>query len=185
MTFTDQTVTLYSPDFEGEEVVVTGRYRAIGAYENEYLVRRADGSTMAVRGTSMAEQSWTVVERDGKLYTVPETGRHENLNSMLTEVPDDAHAMAFLMQDGNLAVPGGRYGIDTRSCAPVTLALAKIMAEHSGESITYYQLDSDMGLVVNSHDDVAYTIREYGEMVGVDPAELLGDEDLQPSPDHD
>ena len=69
------------------------------------------------------------------------------------------------MQDGNLGVPGGRYGRDTRDCAPIAILMAEIMQYHNGEPITYYQLDSDMGLVVNSSDDVAYMIYEYGGLV--------------------
>jgi hypothetical protein len=126
----------------------------------------------------MNDKWFTETDYNGKTYRVPITGRDENLNAMLTDVPDDDHAMAFLMQDGNLAVPGGRYGSDTRSCAPVAMAMAKVMQYHNGESITYYQLDSDMGLVVNSHDDVAYMISEYGPLVELDPADYLKDDDL-------
>lgn len=116
---------------------------------------------------------FTTTEYNGKSYRVPVTGRDENLNSMLTDIPDDDHAMAFLMQDGNLRVPGGRYGSDTRSCAPLALALAKIMEYHNGEVMSYYQLDYDMGLVVNDSDAVEADIREYGELAGVNPADLL------------
>jgi hypothetical protein len=113
-------------------------------------------------------KNWTEVEYEGKTYTVPATGRDENLNAMLTLIPEDDfdnHAWAFLMQDGNLGVPGGRYGRDTRDCAPIAILMAEIMQYHNGEPITYYQLDSDMGLVVNSSDDVAYMIYEYGGLV--------------------
>ena len=136
---------------------------------------------------------WTEVEYKDRTYTVPETGRNENLTAMLTEIPGqdatetngvkfEQYCMAFLMQDGNLGVPGGRYGTDTRDCAPVAILMAKIMQYHNGEPITYHQLDSDMGLVVNSADDVAYMIFEYGGLVmgdDFDPANYLSDEDIQ------
>lgn len=125
----------------------------------------------------------TDTEYQGKTYTVPETGARENFDSMLREVPDDDHAMAFLMQDGNLGVPGGRYGNDTASCAPVALAVAKIIADGTGEPITYYSLDHDMGLVVNSSDDVAYTIREHGPTIGIDPEDYLDGDDLESDDD--
>jgi len=137
-------------------------------------------------------KSWITTEWEGAFYRVPATGRDENMNAMLTTIPGDdgvafdekmfeAHAWAFLMQDGNLGVPGGRYGSDTRSCAPVAIALAKIMQYANGEPITYYQLDSDMGLVVNSSDDVAYSINQYAELVDLDPEELLSEEDYVPT----
>lgn len=124
--------------------------------------------------------AWTNVEYDGRVYGVPVTGRDENLNTMLTEIPgqDDVvtlnkltdqrfykFCMAFLMQDGNLQVPGGRYGTTTRSCAETAIIMSLIMQYHNGETITYYQLDSDMGSVVNSSDDVATMLYEWGELV--------------------
>ncbi len=124
------------------------------------------------------DKNWTEADYLGNTYRVPVTGRDENLNAMLTEIPDDHHAMAFLMQDGNLAVPGGRYGRDTVSCAPVAMALAKIMQYHNGEPITYYSLDSDMGLVVNGADDVADLIRENATLIDLDPSDYLDGEDL-------
>jgi hypothetical protein len=193
----DQRVTLTAPGFEGESVTVDGPYRAPGAWSNEYTVTRSDGSTMAVRGTDMAERGWTVSSYEGTLYRVPETGRDENFDAMLTEIPGfepgkdpdmeafTAHAMAFLMQDGNLGVPGGNYGTDTSSCAPIAIAIARIMADASGEPITYYGLDSDMGLVVNSSDDVATTLREHGPTIGIDPADFLEGEQLLDSQELD
>lgn len=127
-----------------------------------------------------SDKNWTEVEYDGRSYRVPATGRDENLNAMLTDIPgqDDVvtpkklhdqrfyrWCMAFLMQDGDLQVPGGRYGTSTRSCAEVAIIVSLIMQYHNGESITYHQLDSDMGLVVNSGDDVAYLLFEYAELV--------------------
>jgi hypothetical protein len=87
--------------------------------------------------------------------------------------------MAYLMQDGNLGVPGGRYGSDTRACAPVSIAMALVMQYHNGEPISYYSLHSDMGLVVNSADDVSTLLSESGYILeewDIDAKELLGDE---------
>jgi len=119
----------------------------------------------------------TVEIYNGDTYIVPKL--HEGADDdMFKPVPNRDYALAFLMQDGNLAVPCGRYGSDTRSCAPVAWVLSRIMQYHSGEPITYYQLDSDMALVVNSADDVAHMIREYAELVGENPADYLDAEDL-------
>ena len=112
---------------------------------------------------------WTEVEYAGITYRVPETGRNEHFDAMLMEVPDDFHAMAFLMQDGDLGVPGGRYGSTTMACAPIAIAMCKIMQYHNGEPMTYHALNTDMGAVVNGNDGVAEMIREWGEVVGLDP----------------
>lgn len=129
---------------------------------------------------NMPDKWFTTVEYDGREYPVPATGRDENLNAMLLDIPGQQDvvtprllhdqrfykwAMAFLMQDGDLDVPGGRYGTSTRTCAEVAIIMSLIMQYHNGESITYYQLDSDMGIVVNSSDDVAYMLYEYAELV--------------------
>lgn len=142
---------------------------------------------------------WTEVEYDSVTYRVPATGRDENMEAMLTEIPgqDDVvtpkklhdqrfyrWCMAFLMQDGDLAVPGGRYGTSTSSCAEVAIIVSLIMQYHQGERISYYQLDSDMGLVVNSSDDIAYLLFEYADLVAsemlfeYDLADYLSEEDI-------
>jgi hypothetical protein len=71
-------------------------------------------------------------------------------------------ALAYLMQDGNLRVPGGRYGHDTATCAPVAIAVAEIWQESSGDPITTDDLDGAMSLVVNSSDAVLSLIRDHG-----------------------
>jgi hypothetical protein len=144
--------------------------------------------------TDTPEKAWITAEWQGANYRVPVVGRDNNLGAMLAIIPGNmpdeeyneerftAHCMAFLMQWGNLGVPGGRYGTDTRDCAPVAILMAEIMAYHNGEPITYHQLDSDMGLVVNSADDVAYMIYEYGGLVkdeGFEITQYLSDEDIQ------
>jgi hypothetical protein len=70
--------------------------------------------------------------------------------------------IAFLTQDGNLAVPCSRYGRDSEDCAPVAWRVAYLVARETGEAITEESLDYAMSLVVNDHDDVAYMVRTYG-----------------------
>lgn len=81
-------------------------------------------------------------------------------------------ALAYLLKDGNLAVPGGRYGSDTEDCAPVALALARIIGEANGDPMTEDLLDSCMSLVVNSHDDVESLLREHGTPEDLEAAGL-------------
>src|SRR3954447_719808 len=77
---------------------------------------------------------------DPNLFCVPSTDANSDMtDAMMSEIPgwDDTveplkledkrgykFAMAFLMQDGNLAVPGGRYGSDTATCAPIAILMA-------------------------------------------------------------
>lgn len=126
------------------------------------------------------DKGWITTEYKGTEYTVPVTGRDHNLGVALTEIPDTAHAMAYLLQDGNLGVPGGRYGSDTVTCAEIALILADVHEYANGEARTYYGLDADMGFVVNSSDDVAYTLYEYGELVreDFDITRYLSDDDI-------
>jgi len=139
---------------------------------------------------------WTDVKYGDHTYKVPATGPTENLEAMLTEIPgqDDVvtplalhdqrfyrWCMAFLLQDGDLDVPGGRYGLSTRTCAEVAIAMSLIFQYHNGESITYHQLNSDMGAVVNSSDDVAQAIREWAGIIGLDAEDYLSEEDLNGS----
>lgn len=124
---------------------------------------------------------WRWVEFEHKPYVVPatETGDGKRLTDMtaammgevahqddtvepikLTDKLQYKFMMAFLMQDGNLGVPGGRYGRDTEDCARIAILQALIMQYHHGEPITYYQLNSDMGMVVNGADGVATMLSE-------------------------
>jgi hypothetical protein len=148
---------------------------------------------------------WHKGQYDGTPWFVPatETGDGVRLtdmtDAMMSDIPgqDDTvipiklhdqrfykFAWTFLMQDGNLGVPGGRYGSDTRTCAEVAIIMSLIMQYHNGEAITYYQLNSDMGMVVNSSDDVAHMILEYGELVmgekmfEFDVADYLSEDDI-------
>jgi hypothetical protein len=135
---------------------------------------------------------------DNRTYFVPDTDVHNDMTAaMMSEIPgqDDTvtprdlkasrfwgFCMSYLMQDGNLAVPGGRYGRDTRDCAEFAIIMALVMRYHGGEPISYYQLNSDMGLVVNSSDGVADLLSESQYMMddigleSVNLKELLGDE---------
>lgn len=79
----------------------------------------------------------------------------------------------FLTKDGNLGVPGGRYGNDTESCAEVAWAAESIYCAVAPDEMTLESLDRMMGLVVNSHDDVEYIIRSYGEQYGFNPEDYL------------
>jgi hypothetical protein len=135
---------------------------------------------------------------DPDLFCVPSTNAKSDMTeAMLSEIPgqDDTvtplkleeqrfykFCMAFLMQDGNLGVPGGRYGRDTRDCAPIAIVMALVMRYHNGEPISYYSLNSDMGRVVNSDDGVTDLLSESQYILddlhdsGIDVKELLGDE---------
>ena len=127
-------------------------------------------------------------------HVVPDTDALNDMtDAMMSDIPgqDDIvtpiklhdqrfykFAMAYLMQDGDLAVPGGRYGSSTSFCGEIAIVCTLIMQYHSGESITYYQLHHDMGLVVNSADDIQYMIREYAGLIGLDPSDYIDmDED--------
>jgi hypothetical protein len=73
--------------------------------------------------------------------------------------------IAYLTSDGRddgLRVPCSRYGRNTAECAPVAWRVAYLYAREAGEPITRDLLDECMGLVVNDSDDVAYTVRQYG-----------------------
>lgn len=72
-----------------------------------------------------------------------------------------AEALDYLEEDPG-KVPCSRYGFDSASCAPVAYAVARIVAEETGEPLTHEALDHAMSLVVNDHDDPAYLVREYG-----------------------
>jgi hypothetical protein len=73
----------------------------------------------------------------------------------------DQEAIAFLERDGG-RVPCSRYGWDSESCAPVAVAVARIIEDATGEEMTEDSLDHVMGLVVNDHDDPETLIREHG-----------------------
>jgi hypothetical protein len=144
--------------------------------------------------------NWVEAQWAGKGYIVPTDERSDMTDAMMSEIPglDDTvqplklrdnrfwgFCMAFLNQWGNLAVPGGRYGTDTRTCSEVAIAMGLVMQYHNGEPMTYYSLRSDMGQVVNSGDDVAKTLSESGYILDehdINVRELLGDAYLPQTP---
>lgn len=76
--------------------------------------------------------------------------------------PDDCPTCHGTNEAGHLGTPGSPYGHTSSDCAPVAWRLAYVLARETGEDVTYEDLDHAMSLVVNGHDDVAYTIRNYG-----------------------
>lgn len=70
---------------------------------------------------------------------------------------DEQNAYDYLMKDGNLGVPGGRYGRDTRDCADIAILLFLVLADSTGED-TLDALEGCMSMVVNSSDEVCWTI---------------------------
>ncbi len=72
----------------------------------------------------------------------------------------------YLCKDGNLRVPGGRYGTDTHTCAAVAAILALTIAEITGEAVDHEAADHAMAMVVNSSPEVADIINEHGRAYG-------------------
>jgi hypothetical protein len=77
--------------------------------------------------------------------------------------PTRAEGIEYLTADQPHARCFSRYGSTSIECAPVAWRLAYLVADAQGEPITFDALDHSMGLVVNGHEDVTYTIREYGQ----------------------
>jgi hypothetical protein len=75
----------------------------------------------------------------------------------------ERNAYDYLLKDGNLAVPGGRYGHDTKTCADIALMLFLVLVDGTGED-PVEALDGCMSAVVNSHDDVCWTILDAGHV---------------------
>jgi len=76
-----------------------------------------------------------------------------------------ADAVAYLTETGGHCF--SRWGSNSKECAPYAFVLSLIHAEHgNGEPIDAGSLDFSMGLVVNDHDDVEQTIRDYGAELG-------------------
>lgn len=70
---------------------------------------------------------------------------------------DEQNAYDYLLKDGNLGVPGGRYGTHTDDCALIAIMLFVIQVDGGCED-SVDGLDGCMSLVVNSHDEVAWSI---------------------------
>jgi hypothetical protein len=141
-------------------------------------------------------EHWVKVELRGLgTWVVPNTDHGDMTDAMMGEIAgwDDTveplkledkrgtkFMLAFLLQDGNLAVPGGRYGSDTRTCADIAILMALLMQYHNGEPMSYYSLNSDMGTVVNSGDGVSQLISESQYICdenqwGIKVKDILGD----------
>lgn len=70
---------------------------------------------------------------------------------------DPQNAYNYLMKDGNLAVPGGRYGSDTRDCAEIAILLFVVFVDANGED-SVDLLDDMMSQVMNDDNKVCWTI---------------------------
>jgi hypothetical protein len=157
-----------TPDDILEEITGVGSAQ-VDAFHREDLLNAFE--------EAYSEGFWDVVTRDAQSasgLSIPpsDAPTHE-------EIPDERHAMAYLMQDGNLAVPCGRYGSDTEDCARVAIVVARILQDATGEPTTYRSLDHVMGLVVNSSDEIASLILEHGPSIGIDPSDYLEEDDEQ------
>lgn len=73
---------------------------------------------------------------------------------------DEQNAYDYLLKDGNLGVPGGRYGTHTDDCAEIAILLFLVHIHANGED-SIDLLDGCMSQVVNSGDEVCWTILDY------------------------
>lgn len=76
--------------------------------------------------------------------------------------PKRREAIEYLTADDPRAACFSRYGSTAEECAPVAWRFAYVIAECTGEPITFDQLDDAMSAVVNERDDVASIIRAHG-----------------------
>ncbi len=106
----------------------------------------------------MTDLDWDALYEGGPTYT--------------DEDGNEQYCEKYLMKDGNLGVPGGRYGGDTASCVPFALACYRIHVENGAED-TVDLLDEMMGHVVNSSDSVLSLIEAHGNE---DEQELIEDQ---------
>jgi hypothetical protein len=74
-------------------------------------------------------------------------------------------AIALLTADGDLGVPCSRYGTRSSDCAEIAWRVAEIIQDATGTETTPESLASDMEMVVNDSDEVAYLLAEYGNDV--------------------
>ena len=65
-------------------------------------------------------------------------------------------------ETGHLSVPASRWGRNGADCAQVAWDSDVIISEATGEGPDERTLDHAMSLVVNDHDDVAYTFLSHG-----------------------
>lgn len=64
---------------------------------------------------------------------------------------------------GDLHVPCSRWGRNGHECAMVAYDLDVIVSAETGHGMNHATLDYAMGLVVNDHDDVAFTFANNGD----------------------
>lgn len=91
-------------------------------------------------------------------------------------VRDAAHARELLLADAGAGtgMPCSRYGRHIGDATDVIYAAAFIFnAETSGDPVSWRDLNSTAGLVVNDSPDPEYVIRSYGELYGFNADELL------------
>ena len=112
------------------------------------VVRRPRDAVAMIEMAGQYARDWEAHTGSPETVTVPITKRAEGI--------------AYLLMNGNLAVPCSRYGRDTASCALVAWRLHHLLCRETGAQYSIPQLDHNMGLVVNDHDDVAYIIKNYG-----------------------
>ena len=97
---------------------------------------------------------------------------HSDLETLCESEPG---IRRYLLQDGNLRVPGGIYGTDTKTCADLAVPVLVILQGETGEPFSFEGVDHLMGLVVNGHPDPGYLMATYGPAYGYDPEDYLDD----------
>lgn len=104
---------------------------------------------------------------------------------------DPQNAWDYLLKDGNLGVPGGRYGNNTRDCAEIAILLFVVMVDATDDD-SLDSLDGCMSQVVNSGDEVCWTVLDYrhafegmtvtfttGEIVPLNPFDYFDEEEIE------
>jgi hypothetical protein len=153
--------------------------------EGEAIARWSGGEYIELGSYDPTNDEWAaydvfnVWDYERSEPRIPRTlaGLEDYLEKRLAPMDTLENITRYLCEDGNLAVPGGRYGTDTEDCAPVAAAVALIVAEANGDEVDHDSADHAMGLVVNSHDDVASLINEHAGLVGLD--DFLSEDDLE------
>lgn len=158
-------------------------------YENDEgeAIARWHGGEYIELGSYLTNGEWhahdvfNVWDYERSEPRIPRTlaGLEDYLDKRLAPMDTLENITRYLCEEGNLAVPGGRYGTDTYSCAPVAAAVALIIAEANGDEVDHDNADHVMGLVVNGHDDIASLINEHAGLVGLDPEDFLDADDIE------
>lgn len=132
-------------------------------------------------GEWRAHDVFNVWDHERSEPRIPRTlaGLEDYLDKCLAPMDTLENITRYLCEEGNLTVPGSRYGTDTETCAPVAAAVALIFAEANGDEVDHDSAEHAMGLVVNGHDDVARLINEHAGSIGFDPEDFLDEADLE------